>query len=140
MNILLDENKKQKAIKFISLNSRNWSYIFELFKDEIFEMIELKVPKTDIVRYLSSELNANIKYTTFDSWLKKRKKQNSNTLIKNTKKQKNEIKKEEIKKIKENNENIKNKDEEIDDEDWKSVIFPQIEEACEGMKKANLKI
>lgn len=125
MNILLDENKRQKAIKFISLNSRNWGYIFELFKDEIFEMIELKVPKTVIVKYLSNELNTNIKYTTFDSWLRKRKNQSYNTLRKNS-----QIKREET----------KDKDKEVDDEDWKSVIFPQIEEACEGMRKANLRI
>ena len=132
MNILLDENKKQKAIKFISLNSRNWGYIFELFKDEIFEMIELKVPKTDIVRYLSSELNANIKYTTFDSWLRKRKNQNSNNTLRNNSQIKKEL-------AKQNNttSTISNTPKKEDDDKpwWKK----RVEELSKGMKEAGVR-
>jgi len=139
MNILLDENKKQKAIKFISLNSRNWSYIFELFKDEIFEMIELKIPKTVIVRYLSNELNTNIKYTTFDSWLRKRKNQNSNNLKRNTKK--DEVKKDinnPKKEIpKQNNTTLNQEKDENDNEPW---WRKEIRRASEGMKEAALRL
>ncbi len=135
MNILLDENKKQKAVKFISLNSRNWSYIFELFKDEIFEMIELKVPKTVIVRCLSNELNANIKYTTFDSWLRKRKNQNSN--LKNNSQAKKEEVKKEVKQEPRQNGTKKEDEDEKDDEPWWEK---RLRESLEGMKKADLRI
>jgi len=128
MNILLNENKKQQAIKFISLNSRNWGYIFELFKDEIFEMIELKVPKTIIVRYLSSELNADIKYTTFDSWLRKKKNQSSNTSKKDIQKQANEVKKETLR---QNNSTSK------EDRPWWEK---EIERASKAMKEAALRL
>ena len=130
MNILLDENKKQKAIKFISLNSRNWSYIFELFKDEIFEMIELKVPKTVIVKYLSNELNTNIKYTTFDSWLRKRKNQSSNNTLRNN----SQIR--EAPKPKQSNTNS-NQEEDKDNRPWWEK---EIERASKGMKKAALRL
>jgi len=134
MNILLDENKKQKAVRFISLNSRNWSYIFELFKDEIFEMIELKVPKTVIVRYLSNELNANIKYTTFDSWLRKRKNQNSDTLKNNFQTEKKEIKKEVKQEAKQNNITSTEK------EDNKPWWEKRLEELAKGMEEAALRL
>ena len=138
MEILLNEEKVQKAIKFVSLNNRNWSYIFELFKDEIFEMIELKVPKTVIVKFLSRELNSDIKYTTFISWLKKQKIQDSNLQIK-----KDVLKKEIIQEVKKDTDILKNEEKSRKNKkskSWQEVIFPQIEEACEGMKKANLRL
>jgi len=134
MEILLNEEKVQKAIKFVSLNNRNWSYIFELFKDEIFEMIELKVPKTVIVKFLSRELNSDIKYTTFVSWLRKQKIKDFN--LPNNSQISKDVFKKDTDILKNEEKSRKNKK----SKSWQEVIFPQIEEACEGMKKANLRL
>ena len=148
MKQIFTEDKLELAKKMIvyDFKRNKFSSIFELLKDDIKKLIDLGLPYKMILMHLNNELDSNIKYDTFLKWIQKnikQKNQNSNTSISNidTKKQKVELKKEETKRVKENNnENLKNKDEEVDDEDWKSVIFPQIEAACEGMKKANLKI
>ena len=138
----IDEKKKMKIKKTLSYKGKVYSIVFSMLEDEIRKMLKDGYSKTIIVKILNEELETNINYFTFIKWFDKnikQKNQNSNTLRKNTQKQKVELKKE-TKKVKENNDNPKNKDEEVDDEDWKSIIFPQIEEACEGMKKANLRI
>ena len=137
----IDEKKKMKIKKTLSYKGKVYSIVFSMLEDEIRKMLKDGYSKTIIVKILNEELETNINYFTFIKWFDKnikQKNQNSNTSIPNrdTKEQKVELKKEETKKIEENND----KDEEVDDEDWKSVIFPQIEEACEGMKKANLRI
>jgi len=143
MKQIFTEDKLELAKKMIvyDFKRNKFSSIFELLKDDIKKLIDLGLPYKMILMHLNNELESNIKYDTFLKWIQKnikQKNQNSNTSIPNrdTKEQKVELKKEETKKIEENND----KDEEVDDEDWKSVIFPQIEEACEGMKKANLRI
>jgi hypothetical protein len=130
MGILLDENKKQKAIKLISLNSRNWSYIFELFKDEIFEMMKLKVPKTVIVKYLSNELGTNIKYTTFDSWLRKIKNQSYNNTLRNN----SQIKKETSQ---QNNLTSNQEKKSKENQPWWEE---RLEELSKGMEKTALRL
>ena len=134
----------QKKLLISNPNRGVYSDVFNLFKDEIKELIDFGLKYKSILSLLEKELDCSLNYKTFISWVNKNIKQknqsSNNTLRKNTKKQKVELKKEETKRVKENNENVKNKDEEVDDEDWKSVIFPQIEVACEGMRKANLRI
>jgi len=140
-----DEKKILFAKKLLISNPNRGVYsdVFNLFQDEIKVLIDFGLKYKSILSLLEKELNFSLNYKTFISWINKnikQKNQSSNILKilkKDTKKQKDEIKKEEIKR---DNDNLKDKNEEIDDEDWKSVIFPQIEEACEGMKKANLRI
>jgi len=143
MSQIFSDDKLELAKKMVvyDFKRNKFSAIFELLKNDIQKLIELGLPYKMILMHINNELNSNIKYDTFLKWINKhikQKNQNSNnTLKKNTQKQKDEIKKEEVKK---DNDNSKDKDEEIDEEDWKSIIFPQIEKACEGMKKANLRI
>ena len=142
MKQIFTEDKLELAKKMIvyDFKRNKFSSIFELLKDDIKRLVDLGLPYKMILMHINDELDSNIKYDTFLKWIQKnikQKNQSSNTLRKNTQKQKEEIKKERVKK---DNDNPKDKDEEADDEDWKSVIFPQIEEACEGMKKANLRI
>jgi len=141
-----DEKKILFAKKLLISNPNRGVYsdVFNLFKDEIKELIDFGLKYKSILSLLEKELDCSLNYKTFISWVNKnikQKNQNSNnTLRNNSQIKRKEVKKEETKRVKENNENVKNKDEEVDDEDWKSVIFPQIEAACEGMRKANLRI
>jgi len=139
MNFSLNEDKKLMAIKFISLNSKNWSYIFELFKNEIFEMIELKIPKTIIVKFLSEELNTEIKYTTFVSWLKKTKSNNLSNLRKNSQKEEvKEVKKEQLK-VQKQDTSISSINFTSTKEDDKPWWKKRVEELSKGMKEAAIK-
>ena len=169
MKQIFTEDKLELAKKMIvyDFKRNKFSSIFELLKDDIKKLIDLGLPYKMILMHLNNELESNIKYDTFLKWIQKnikQKNQSSNTLRKNTQKQKVELKKEEttcktdkdeIKvriggveteiKVHTNEKEKNNKKEETGrkrkkDKNWKSVIFPQIEKACEGMKKANLRI
>jgi len=53
------------------------------------------------------------------------------------------LKKEVIQEVKKNTDILKNEEKDRKNKknkSWQEVIFPQIEEACEGMKKANLRL
>jgi len=138
----IDEKKKMKIKKILSYKGKVYSIIFTMLEDEIREMLRSGYSKIIIVKVLNEELETNINYFTFIKWFDKNIKQNNNSLIKNSlneemkKNETNEVKQKqeiEIKKEKEVSKKEKNKN-------WKDVIFPQIEVACEGMKKANLRM
>ena len=145
MKISFNEDMIIAAKRMLALNHKRNKYknVFDLLKDDIFKLVEIGLNYNSILELINNELQVNIKYHTFFAWIQKnikQKNQNSNNTLRNNSQIKKVELKKETKKVKENNDNPKNKDEEVDEEDWKSVIFPQIEKACEGMKKANLRI
>jgi len=143
MEQIFDKEKIQLARSML-INSpfkRNkFSSIFDLFKDDILKLISLGMPYKAILINLNNELNSNINYDTFLKWIQKnikQKNQSSNILRNNFQTKKEEIEKKS--KQKSINTTSTKKEDDVDEEDWKSVIFPQIEEACEGMKKAGVR-
>ena len=64
--------------------------ILNLVKDTIIEMLNFNLPKTYILNYLNKELNTNINYQTFNSFIKKINLNNSKRKIKDLSKKEND--------------------------------------------------
>ena len=73
--------------EFVKENKDNMKphVILNLVKDTIIEMLSYDLQKAYILNYINKELNTNINYQTFNSYIKKLK-QTHNIHIKNTNK------------------------------------------------------
>ena len=124
-----DEKKILFAKKLLISNPNRGVYsdVFNLFKDEIKELIDFGLKYKSILSLLEKELDCSLNYKTFISWVNKnikQKNQSSNTLRSNS-----QTKKETPK---QNNTTSKE-----DDKPWWEK---RLEELAKGMEKANLRI
>ena len=69
---LSKEEKLQIAKKLLRTNKKKIQYtIFNLYKDDIKNYLELKIPKNAILALIEEELNTKLNYISFLNWLKK---------------------------------------------------------------------
>jgi len=136
-----DEKKILFAKKLLISNPNRGVYsdVFNLFKDDIKELIDFGLKYKSILSLLEKELDCSLNYKTFISWVNKnikQKNQSSNNALRNN----SQTKKEEVKQeLKQNNTTstatTSNENEDDDKPWWKK----RVEELSEGMKKAGVR-
>ena len=71
------QEKINLAKELLKNKSKRYSYVFNLFKDEIKELSDLGIGYKAILEILTRKLDTEIKYITFISWINKNLKNNS---------------------------------------------------------------
>jgi len=135
-----DEKKILFAKKLLISNQNRGVYndVFNLFRDEIKELVDFGLKYKSILSLLEKELDYSFNYKTFMSWINrsiKQKNQNSNTLRNNSQFKKEEVKKEVKQELKQSDTTFTTSKK----EDGKPWWEERLEELSKGMEEAGVR-